>query len=143
MIKSTVTGAGGIEIMLGKIAVSKADWLKVGDGLRRRMQKRISKGKDANGNAFKPYAASTLKKKKRAGKSSTVDMRDTGHMRDQIVVSSDSDGANISLTGGRSKIGYYHQAGKGKNKKREWFGATKENKEKTREHYMRLARKKK
>ena len=72
------------------------------------IKEKFDKEKDVNGKRFAPLKASTIRAKKRKGKTDYKILRDTGHLLNSL---------NTSISGNTIKIGYsvpyatYHQHG--------------------------------
>lgn len=95
--------------------------------LRTALLRRIKSGEDIKNNPFKKYSNQTSESKRKIGKSTKVNMEDSGQMlRGFRVLKATKNSAELGLTL-HKKIGYYHQVGSGKLPEREWFGVDKRN----------------
>lgn len=139
MIKITVTGTDCVQKKLTAISggIPTADWREIGLGLRRDMQTRLDQGKDHNGAAFRKYGANTLAAKKKHGKSSIVNLQDSGNMRRQLDVKAGATHVDVLLSGDRREVGLKHQLGIGV-PRREWFGYTTASGNKARKRWAEL-----
>ena len=140
-VKTTLSG----KPIGNALFVNASNMKKIGNNARKRMIDRIKKGKDINDANLKSYSTQYANEKQKIGRTTTVNMMGIGRGKTKSGSSRAGGGdmLNSMRTEGKKNIasifvtlhrliGYYHQSGLAKGGKvREWFGATKDNTNKT------------
>lgn len=116
-IKINTTGSNGIAVNVNNVAL---DTMKL-------IRDRTSKGVDVNHAGFDDYSTGYKKYRQKKGKGTKVNMKFLGTMIEALTIAKKAVGwARVYIDDKeRSRIGAYHQEGKGNMPERAWFGVNK------------------